>query len=190
MKVRIHNECVLGKTLSVKREKEESQEFLRCHLALAGLFIPSASINTLCDQQPKWIEGAVFDDMGAPRMRLTLGLSDTALFISGTIRRGDGRDAHILQLRQGATISGIHLELVPLGANMKAKLTWDTAGDEADDVSELLGRACIADITIEDAGQQDMLKASQVAGAVTLATGTRVEARGADMKFPFPGAEE
>lgn len=176
MKVTIRDECVLGKVLSVKREKEESQEFLRCHLALAGLFIPSASINTLCSQPRKWIEQSCFDDLGAPRLRLALELADTALFVSGTIRRGEGKDKQELRLRQGATISGIRLELVPQGANLTAKFTWDTAGDEADDVSELLGRACIADLTIEDAGQEDMLAAGRIAGAVRAAGGTGVAA--------------
>jgi len=138
MHVTIIGSCEIGKTLSVKREKETKPgggtERLVCYLPVADLFVDCDTIDAFCGQPRGWARGALYHDTGEPRSKLALEIPDADWTVGGTF---GGRAGEPLTLTE-ASMTGVVLTLTPLGALMAARFTWNTAGDEADDVAELL----------------------------------------------------
>lgn len=158
MDMRLSGSAKCGKELKVKREKQDSVEVLHCHLVLDEIFIDRRGIDMLCGQARGWAASALYDDLGAPRLRLVIRLKDLQLDATGKVyREGGPEHGNSLSLK-AAKATKIELELIPNGALMKVRFTWNTAGDEADDCSGLLGRDVEAVINLKAAPQADLAK--------------------------------
>lgn len=158
MTIHLNSTCRLAKAFSVKREKQEDDtERVIAHLKIGETFIDRDQVDELLRQPIGWSTSALFDELGAPRARLTLSMGGVhPLTFVGVIRGEDTRNGPKLTLKEAA-IDGVALELTKLGAALSCQLSWQAAGDEIDDISEMLGSTCAIVGTIEDGGQRDLL---------------------------------
>ena len=178
MELKIECSAKAGKELKVKREKQDSVEVLHCHLVVDEIFIDRRAIDTLCGQPPGWAADALFDDLGAPRMRLVIRLKDLQLDASGRVfREAKVEQGNSLSLKDSRATK-MEIELIPNGALLKIRFTWNTVGDEAEDASGLLGRDVELQVVLKAAAQQDLAKpdspAVRKAGAKGRGQGGRV----------------
>lgn len=157
MNLNLHGTAKCGKELKVKREKQDSVEVLHCHLVLDEIFVDRRAIDVLCGQPRGWANDALFDALGAPRMRMVIRLKDLQLDAEGRVFREVPHPGNSLDLK-GTKATKIELELIAGGALMKIRFTWNTAGDEAEDCSGLLARDVEAKIILTAAPQVDALK--------------------------------
>lgn len=158
MTIHLNSTCRLAKAFSVKREKQEDDtERVIAHLKIGETFIDRDQVDELLRQPIGWSSEALFDEFGAPRARLTLSLGGAhPLTFVGVIRGEDVAKGPKLVLKEAA-IDGVALELTKLGAMLSCQLSWQAAGDEIDDISDMLGLTCAIVGTIEDGGQKDLL---------------------------------
>jgi hypothetical protein len=158
MTIHINATCNVAKTFSVKREKDSGDESERivAHLKVADIVLTREQIDGLLRQPQGWAGAALFDDLGAPKARLTLTLHRTDLQLTGVIDGGKKSTDPKLKLK-GADLDGLTLELTPLGALLACKLSWVAAGDEVDDIADMLGKTCNVNAVIEDGKQDDLL---------------------------------
>lgn len=174
MSINIHSTCLVAKSFSVKREKQSDEsEKIVAHLKIADALIDRDQLDELCQQPIGWSTAALFDDMGAPRAPLTLALHRDDLTLSGVIKGGDNTDSPRLKLKD-AEVGGLTLELTKFGALLGGTLSWIAAGDEVDDIADMLGCECSLVVVIQDGGQKDIF------AAVTASVAKAVK----DAKFP------
>lgn len=156
MELHLKGGAKAGKELKVKREKQDKIEVLHCHLIVDELHVMRPAIDLLCGQKRGWASSALFDDLGAPRMRMVLRLKDLQLDAHGKIyREGKIEAGNLLNLKE-TRATKIDLELIPTGALMKVRFTWNTVGDEAEDCAGLLGRDVEIDVVLKAAAQMDL----------------------------------
>lgn len=152
--IEINSTAELGKALAVKREKQEDSEVVACHLKFSDLFVTREEIDELCQQPLGW-HAALYDDQGAPVARMVLGLPKGEWSVIGTLTQGEKRPGKLNLLE--ATLDGVSLELIPLGALLAGSLAWKARGDEVEDVTELLGKLVAVKWRVTDGGQDDLL---------------------------------
>lgn len=152
--IELNSSALLGKSLSVKREKIDDSEVVACHLKFADLFVTREEIDELCRQPIGW-HAALFDEQGAPVSRLAIGLPKAEWTTTGTVNQGPQRPGELTLLE--ATLSAVTLDLMPLGALMAGSLAWKARGDEVEDVTELLGKLVAVRLRLTDGGQQDLV---------------------------------
>lgn len=158
MELKIEGSAKVGTELKVKREKQDSVEVLHCHLVVNDIFVDRRAIDALCGQARGWAAGALFDDLGAPRMRMAIRLKDLQLDVSGRVfREAKVEQGNSLSLKDSRATK-MEIELVPNGALLKIRFTWNTVGDEAEDCSGLLGRDVDLQVVLKAAPQQDLAK--------------------------------
>jgi hypothetical protein len=153
--IEIRSTAELGKSLSVKREKDGDDVIVACHLKFADLFCDREQFDEICRQPIGW-HGAFFDESGAPVHVLDIGLPLSSWSVTGRIKGGDSRPEELRLLQ--ATLSGVTCRMTKLGALLSGALSWKARGDEVEDLTELLGRLVSVDWRITDGGQQDMLR--------------------------------
>lgn len=159
MSITIRATAQLPKTFRVAREKlDDDTEQVIAHLRVADIMLDRDQLDELCGQPIGWSAGALFDDFGAPRARLSIALNRNDLTLSGIIDGGKRPADAVLRLKD-AGMSGIGLELTKLGALLSCQLSWRAAGDEVDDIAEMLGRLCNFAAVIQDGGQSDLVDA-------------------------------
>lgn len=161
MTIQIDATCEVAKTFSVKREKgPDDVEVVVAHLKVADVLLSRDQLDEVAGMPIGWSYTALFDDQGAPYQRMTLGIPRLDLTATGVIRGGseDEPRAPSLTLRD-ATVSGIELDLTTYGALLSCGLAWKAAGDEVDDIADLLGKLCGFRVTLADGGQRDLLAA-------------------------------
>lgn len=158
MTIHLSTVCRLAKTFSVKREKvDDDTEVVIAHLKIGETFIDREQVDELLRQPIGWSAEALFDELGAPRARLTLTLGGLCqLTYTGVINGGKKPTDPLLKLKEAA-IDGVSIELTKLGALLSCQLSWEAAGDEVDDIADMLGLICNVDGVIEDGGQKDLL---------------------------------
>jgi hypothetical protein len=161
MRIEINSIGQVGKSLTVKRTKVDDDEVVVATLKFEDLLVDRETIDGLCYQPDGWANLAFFDELGAPRIRLVLGLSKKLkLTATGAIKGVKKGEA--IKLTE-AELTDIELHLHDKGALMCGALSWQVAGDEVSDLEPLLGRTCTVVATISDGGQQPLW------GAATLA---------------------
>lgn len=159
MSIRISATCEVAKSFSVKREKrDDDTEAVIAHLKIADVMLDREQIDEVIGLPIGWAQSALFDEQGAPYRRLTLGVPRTDLTLTGTIAGGDKPDSPRLTLKD-AEVSGITLDLTTLGALLSCGLAWVAAGDEVDDIADMLGKLCGFHVVLTDGGQGDLLAA-------------------------------
>lgn len=156
--IHLKSAATLAKSFSVKREKgDDDTERVIAHLKLSDCLVDRDQLDELVGLPVGWSTGALFDDLGAPLARLTLGLGPRDLLFTGTIAGGHKSTDPRLKLRD-AEIGGITLELTKLGALLACSLSWIAEGDEVDDIADMLGAICAVEAVISGSGQLDMLE--------------------------------
>lgn len=161
MTIHLKSTCEVAKTFSVKREKQsDDAEIVVAHLKIADCLIDRDQLDELCGQPIGWSTGALYDDLGAPLARVTLTLHRSDWTAAGVIRGGDKSTDPRLTLKD-AELSAVTLELAPLGALLACQLSWAAAGDEVDDIADMLGKLCGVDLVLTDGGQGDLLRSGK-----------------------------
>ncbi len=154
--INVRSTCKVAKSFSVKREKAaDESERIVANLKISDALVDREQLDELCQQPIGWAETALFDDMGAPRASLTLTLHRDDLTLSGVIKGGDKSHYPKLTLK-GAELGAVTLELTKFGALLGGTLSWIAAGDEVDDIADMLGCECSFVVVITDGGQDDM----------------------------------
>lgn len=158
MSIHLQTTCRVAKSFAVKREKQaDDSEIVVAHLKISELLIDRDQIDELLRQPIGWSTRSLFDEFGAPLARLTLTLGGSpALSFTGSIDGGKKSSDPKLRLNT-ASIDGVTLELTKLGALLAFQLSWTAAGDEVDDIADMLGLTCNVVAVIEDGGQKDLL---------------------------------
>jgi hypothetical protein len=152
MRVEVNTIGQVGKSLTVKRTKIDDAEVVVATLKFEEAVVDRETIDELCYQPIGWAQSAFYDDMGAPRIRLNLGLwKKLDLSATGAIKGVKAGEA--IKLKQ-AELRDVELSLHDKGAMMSGSLTWEVAGDEVEDLEPLLGRTCTMVFTIIDSGQK------------------------------------
>lgn len=155
--IRITSTATLAKSFSVKREKtDDESEHVVAHLKISDCLVDRDQLDEIIGLPVGWSTGALFDELGAPLARLTLGLARRELLFNGVIKGGEKSTDPKLKLKD-AEISGITLELTKLGALLGCSLSWLAAGDEVDDIADMLGAICAVDCVLSGSGQQELL---------------------------------
>lgn len=154
MLLSIETVCEIGKGLSVKREKSDEEDIVRCHLKFSDCAVERDAIDQLLGL-PIGIVNSFFDDLGAPLARMVLGAPKRELGATGRIVGTKPRE--VLTLGADCLLTDIEVVLKELGGLLSGTLTWTARGDEVEDVTDLLGRTCKVHATIIEP-QGDMLK--------------------------------
>lgn len=164
MTIEIEATCEVAKSLNVKREKrDDDTEAVIAHLKIADVMLDREQVDEVIGLPIGWAQSALFDDFGAPRAALTLGVPRKDLTLTGVIRGNPGGvTLHDVE------VSGITLDLTRLGALLSCALAWAVSSDEVDDISDLLGKLCTIEVVIADGGQGDMLRSSPHAAVQSL----------------------
>ena len=177
MTIHLKSTCEVAKAFSVRREKQpDDAEIVVAHLKIADCQIDRDQLDELCGQPVGWSTGALYDELGAPLARVTLTLHRSDWTAAGVIRGGDKSTDPRLTLKD-AELSAVTLELAPLGALLACQLSWAAAGDEVDDIADMLGKLCGVDLVLTDGGQGDLLSRMLPPGV------TSVEIRDGDGKL-------
>jgi hypothetical protein len=156
--IHIRSTATLAKSFAVKREKtDDDSERVVAHLKSSDVLIDRDQLDEFCGQPIGWSAGALFDEFGAPRAHVTLTLHRCEWQASGVISGGEKSDDPKLRLKD-ADVDSLTLELTKMGALLACQLSWVAAGDEVDDIADLLGKLCAVDLVVTDGGQGDMLK--------------------------------
>jgi hypothetical protein len=150
----IETVCEIGKGLSVKREKSDDEDIVRCHLKFSDCAVERNAIDQLLGL-PEGIVQSFFDDLGAPLAKMVLGAPGRELGATGRILGTKPRE--VLTLGADCELTDIEVALKDLGGLLSGTLTWTARGDEVEDVTDLLGRTCKVHATIIEP-QGDLLK--------------------------------
>lgn len=150
----IETVCEVGKGLTVKREKSEDDDIVRCHLKFSGCEVEREAIDQLLGL-PVGLVQSFFDDLGAPLAKLELAAPGRELGATGRIIGAKPRE--VLTLGADCELTDIEVALKELGGLLSGTLTWTARGDEVEDVTDLLGRTCKVHATIIEP-QGDLLK--------------------------------
>ena len=157
MTIHLKSTAQVAKTFAIKREKApDDSEVVIAHLKISDVLIDRDQLVVLCAQPIGWSQTALFDELGAPLLHATLELHRVEWRLSGVIRGGDTKASPRLTLK-GADVTALTLELTKHGALMACALSWQAAGDEVDDVADLLGKTCAIECVLTDGGQGDLL---------------------------------
>ncbi len=177
MTIDINATCEVAKSFSVKREKrDDDTEAVIAHLKIAELLLDRDQVDEIVGLPIGWSSQSLFDEFGAPLVNMALVLGRKDLTLSGVIRGGkDDESGPRLTLRD-AEVSGITLDLTKLGALLSCGLAWEAAGDEVDDIADMLGKLCAIEAQLSDGGQGDLLRSA----AANLRSITSVEFQDGD----------
>lgn len=157
--IKIAGTALAAKKIKVKRDTVDKVEVLRCHLAVSDIFVDRRIIDWLCGQAKGWAAGALFDDLGAPRMRFDIRLKDLQYEAGGRVFRPNTPEQHnSLILPKDTKVTKVRLELQPNGALMSVRFTWNSDGDEVPEASGMLGRDVEVGIDLSAPEQTDALK--------------------------------
>lgn len=156
----IETVCEVGKGLTVKRQKDDGgdDDIVRCHLKFSALEVERDAIDQLVGL-PTGLVQSFYDDLGAPLAKLELGAPNRELAATGRITGTKPRE--VLTLGADCQLTDIRITLKELGGLLAGTLAWTARGDEVEDVTELLGRACKVALVIVEPQQVDLLKPSR-----------------------------
>lgn len=156
--IHLKSTCQVAKTFSVKREKlPDESENVVAHLKIGEVLVSRDELDKICGQPVGWSSSALFCELGAPLAHLTLTLHRVEWKASGVISGGEKSTDPKLRLKD-AEVASLTLELTKLGALLACQLSWVAAGDEVDDIADMLGQLCTLDLVLSDGGQKDLLK--------------------------------
>lgn len=178
MTIHIQSIATLAKSFQVKREKSaDDSEIVRAHLKISDCLVDRDQLDEFCAQPVGWSTSALFDEFGAPRAHVTLTLHRCEWAAAGVIKGGEKSSSPKLTLTD-AEIDSVTLELTKLGALLACQFSWVAAGDEVDDIADMLGTLCSVDLVVSDGGQRDLLRDGGQADAMGKTASYRRRRRG------------
>lgn len=153
--IEIKSFAQLGKSLSVKREKDaDDDSIVACHLKFEDLFVDRDVFDELCRQPIGWHEH-FYDEQGAPVGALEISLPGRAWSVTGSINAGPNRPERLNLLE--ATLSKVTLTLRKLGVLVGGAISWRARGDEVEDLADFLGTLAAVEWRVSDGEQRDLL---------------------------------
>jgi hypothetical protein len=149
------DEGALGRTLQTKRAKIKDDDTCVCETRLQ-MPVKREEFATLAGLPPEVIE-TLYTEEGAPIANLEIRVEKRELSVNGKCWRGEGKHAAELKLKK-AIASVLRFKLEPSGAIFICTVRWRAAGDEVEDVKDLLGQWCSLDLSLMFVqGQQEKL---------------------------------
>lgn len=155
--VRVQATTEVGKTFSAKAEKVGDDLVTVAHLKIAEFNVPREAVDLLIGWPEGMAEQRLYSELGEPLAYFTISLDGCEYTVGGSIA-GNAEAGERLIIPSAATLSGVKLVLVPLGALLSGELSWKAAGDEVADAEPLLGKLCMASLTIFGPVQVDWVK--------------------------------
>lgn len=153
--IEIKSFAQLGKSLSVKREKDADDDtIVACHLKFEDLFVDRDVFDELCRQPIGWHEH-FYDEQGAPVGALEISLPGRAWSVTGSINAGPNRPERLNLLE--ATLSKVTLTLTKLGVLVGGAISWKARGDAVEDLADFLGTLAAVEWRVSDGDQRDLL---------------------------------
>lgn len=152
--MKISSVATVGKSLAIKREKDEDEgERVVAHLKFTDCFVSREEVDALCGQPEGWSRRSLFDELGAPIAKLEIAILKRDL--TASVKLSDqGTEMHVA----GGKLTGMALLLNKSGALLSGELSWLVAGDEVSDVETILGQIVRADLNLTDGEQGDLLR--------------------------------
>lgn len=173
MQLSISAICVLGKKMSVKRDKADAgdDEVISCQITVRGIRVQRDTMDELSGV-PIGCTSMLYSDLGAPFQAMSFLLPKRVLMATGKIRhsRALAKGGSALALK-GALVRNVRFNLDQPDehgptASWSFTLHWRAAGDEVDDVRHLLGQECQLDMLFkEEPGTQPMFPDKPARGA-------------------------
>lgn len=178
MQLKISTECTLGKKMQTAREKSGGleDEIVTCTIKVRAVRVDRDSMDELAGL-PIGCTAMLFNELGAPFQHMSFLLPKRVLLGTGTIehQRESGAVSAALKLKD-ALVDSLRFNLdMPEEGGPTAMLSfdvhWRAAGDEVEDVSDLLSRACRMVLTFKEEPHTEPLfpdKSAKRAGATTV----------------------
>lgn len=164
MTIHLQTVATIGKTFSVKRETDDDDaDIVIARLKLTEVFVDRDAIDEILAQPIGWSSTALFHDQGEPRAKMTLTVHRMEWQATGTIAGGMATMSDPRLKIKDADVEALTLELTKLGAVMSCTLSWTAAGDEVDDIGDMLGKVCTFDAVLTDSGQSDLFVKAKAA---------------------------
>lgn len=158
IKVRSEDGAV-GKSIRASRKKVDDNEQTICEIRVQ-MTVTREQFAQLAGVPYSLVE-SFYGEEGLPLERMSLLLTKRELAAHGKLTRGEGEHTATLEIKKA---TAVNLTFVP-EPNMAVficKLSWIAAGDEVEDVKDLLGCYCNVDMTFKGPAEQRNL--SLVAG--------------------------
>lgn len=166
--INIDSVAQLARGLSAKKEKQDGKgEVVVCTIKLVDAFITREQLDAFCEQPLGWHQ-FLFDDQGAPRLRLGLQLIGADWSVTGTIKGNADVTPPTLNLLQ-AKLSGVVITLTQLGAVLAGDLSWTARGDEVEDLTDLLGALVKITWRVTNGEQGDLLRGIAIGASLARA---------------------
>lgn len=137
----------IGKSLKTTATKTDDSGETICEIK-AQMTIKRAEIDFLAGFPPKYSERFYTED-GAPIANMELRFPKRELTVGGKLWRGEPPHAATLPLKK-ATADALRFKLEPNGAVFICRIAWRAAGDEVEEVKDLLGKWCSIDLDFSD----------------------------------------
>lgn len=153
----VESAAEVGKTFSVKAEKDGDDLVTVAHLKIADLMVPREALDLLIGWPEGMAASRFYSELGEPLAYFTIALEGQDYTVGGSIR-GSVKTGEHLVIPAAATLSGVKLTLVPLGALLTGTLSWKAAGDEVADAEPLLGKLCMVALRIFGPVKVDWVK--------------------------------
>ena len=137
----------IGRSLKTTATKTDDSDETVCEIK-AQLTVKRAEIDWLAGF-PADFAAHFYSEDGAPIANMELRLPKRELGVSGKLWRGDDEHASTLVLKK-ATADSLRFKLEPNGAVLICRISWRAAGDEIEEVKDLLGKWCSVELTFSD----------------------------------------
>jgi hypothetical protein len=160
MKLRICTTVKVGKKMSTQRDKvNEGDEVVNCTMTIKGMRVSRDDMEELSGVPIGSMVG-LFNQLGEPFEHMSFLLPKRALYCIGSIEHKRESGATLAKLEfTRAIASNIRFNLFSPDdrgptALMSFSMLWIAAGDEVDDVRDILTHQCLATLIFEEADKQ------------------------------------
>lgn len=182
MELKIDTSCVVGKKMTTDRHKADAggeAEIVTCTITVKGIRVSRDQMDELAGL-PIGVTSQLYNELGAPYQRMSFLLPKRVLLVSGNVEH---------RRESGATIAKLKLTKAAAGslrfnldtpdehgptAMLSFTLMWKAAGDEIEDVKDLLAHTCFLAVTFkEENNQQPLFNDSKPSASAEKAAGER-----------------
>lgn len=155
MTIRIQSDDgAIGKSITARRKKIEDTENTVCEVRVQ-MTVNRRQFEALAGFPDRFCDH-FYTEEGEPRSRMSLLMTKRELLVSGTLKRGDEGFEAVLKVSK-ATASDMRFVPEPNTAVFICKLSWLAAGDEVEDIKNLLGSFCSVDLKFKVPAEQQNL---------------------------------
>lgn len=155
MTIRIRTEDgAIGKSITAKRKKIGDSDKTICEIKVQ-MTVNRRQFEQLAGLPEGWCNN-FYAEEGLPIAAMSLLMTKRELEVSGQLSRGEEDFEAVLEVNK-ATASDMRFVPEPNTAIFICKLSWVAAGDEVDDVKDLLGSFCSVDLRFKTPAEQGKL---------------------------------